>query len=375
MLRRTAQNTVSGMTPRARRAVVGAAFMLLLMPLLGGAAHAGSDLRRGTVGALELQLPVGARSSALGGATAADVAGAEAIYWNPAGLANSEHTEVLFTHTRYIADMKLNYAALGVYTEKLGVFGFNAKVLSLGDVIVTTEDAPEGTGEILTPTFSVLGVTWARQFTDRVLFGGTVNYVNESVANVDASGMAFDFGVQYVTRWHDMRFGMVMKNIGPSMEFSGPGLETSVLPPDAEQSASTRVTRATSASFEMPSSFTLSGSFLAVSGPTQKLTVLGAFQNNNFSGDVMRGAAEWMYRDQFALRGSVFGSINSIVDATSGDETTDFVKGEQVYSGYALGAGATIKSGDAGLIGLDIAWRPVKNFFDDTLEFGLHIAF
>src|SRR5262245_55751111 len=107
MYRRTAQNTVTGRTLRIRPALAGAAFLLLL----AGAAHAGSDLRRGTAGALELQLPVGPRSSALGGSTTADVGGVEAIYWNPAGLAQAERTEVLFSHTRYIADMDINYAA------------------------------------------------------------------------------------------------------------------------------------------------------------------------------------------------------------------------------------------------------------------------
>ena len=41
--------------------------------------------RRGTDGALELQLPVGARGSALGGSVASDVTGVEGIFWNPAG--------------------------------------------------------------------------------------------------------------------------------------------------------------------------------------------------------------------------------------------------------------------------------------------------
>jgi hypothetical protein len=42
--------------------------------------------------------------------------------------------------------MTLNYAAIAAKVGKVGVLGVHAKVLSIGDVIVTTEDAPDGTG-------------------------------------------------------------------------------------------------------------------------------------------------------------------------------------------------------------------------------------
>ena len=62
------------------------------------------------------------------------------------------------------------------------------KVLNVGDITVTTEDAPEGTGEILTPNFAVVGLTYGRRMTDRVLIGLTGSFINEKVA--DASGDA-----------------------------------------------------------------------------------------------------------------------------------------------------------------------------------------
>jgi len=102
-----------------------------------------------------------------------------------------------------------------------GTLAFNAKVLSIGDIQVTTEDAPEGTGEIISPTFSVLGVSLARQFTDRVMFGLTTNFVREQVQSVSAGAMSFDFGVEYLTGYHGLRFGMAMKNFGPGLEFKG----------------------------------------------------------------------------------------------------------------------------------------------------------
>ena len=113
-----------------------------LLALSASSAWAGSDQRSGTNGASELLIPVGPRASALGPSVASDISGAEATYWNPAGLASVQGTEALFSHTEYFADMKVNYAAIAAHAGNLGVVGFNAKVLSVGEVIVTTEAAP-----------------------------------------------------------------------------------------------------------------------------------------------------------------------------------------------------------------------------------------
>ena len=53
--------------------------------------------------------------------------------------------------------------------------------IAAGSVLEWDEDAPEGTGDIINPTFSVLGLSLARQFTDRVRAGFTLNYVNERI--------------------------------------------------------------------------------------------------------------------------------------------------------------------------------------------------
>lgn len=350
---------------------------LALLPLLVGAAgtaYAGSEERKGTGGAHELKIPVGPRGTALGGAVVGDVEGVEAIFWNPAGLGGLQGTEAIFSHTRYFADQKLNFAAVATRLGNAGVIGLNAKVLSIGDVIVTTEDAPEGTGDIIEPTFAVLGLSLARQFTDRVRAGFTVNYVNEKIINVSANGVAFDFGVQYLTGWRGMKLGMTMKNFGTSMTFDGGDFELSTRPPDSDPSAANRTFRSTSSAFEMPSYFTLAATYDVYSAPQYRLTFLGAFQNNNFEGDNMSGGLEWSYRNMFALRGSYFGSIINRVDAVTGQDVGEINGGDDLYKGIAFGAGAKVQTGNTNFA-VDVAWRPVRNFFDDTVEVGLRLSF
>jgi len=358
---------------KMRRLVVRVLVVLALLACAAAPAFAGSDERKGTGGALELRLPVGPRGTALGSSVVSDAYGIDALFWNPAGLATIQRTEAMFSHTQYFADMKLNYAAIGTHFG-FGTLAFNAKVLRVGDVIVTTEDAPDGTGEILTPTFSVLGASFARQFTDRVMFGLTTNFVTEHIRNATATGVSFDFGVQYLTGYHGLRFGMAMKNFGPSMGYTGDDFNINTQVPGTDPTASNRTLAFTSASFEQPSFFTLSTAYDLMKDANQHLSAMASFQNNNFVGDNFSGGAEWTYKETFALRGSYFGSVTNPLDPVTGDTQTKFKSGDDMYNGFAFGAGAQVKTGDTKL-GVDMAWKTVRNFFDDTIEVALRLTF
>jgi hypothetical protein len=351
---------------------IGAAF------LLASAVHtafAGSEERKGTGGALELRIPVGARGQALGGAVTADVPGVEAIFYNPAGLAYVEKTEVMFTHTEYLAEMNMNYAAVGLNLGSFGVLGLNVKALDIGDVIVTTEDAPEGTGEVLTPTFSVIGFSYARRFTDRVLFGGTLNFVNERIANSGASGLAVDLGVQYTTGWHGLAFGVAMKNVGSQMEFDGEDFESALPATSDDPTARDRVYRTISADFELPSYFSLGATYDVWSNAENRLAVLAAFQNNNFVGNNLQGGLEYSFGEVAQVRGSYYATWRETGFGVGVESETEVTGGDDLYSGFAIGAGGRASLGSSSHVQVDVAWRPVREFFDDTLELGLKLGF
>ena len=70
-----------------------------------------SGSRAGTAGASELLIPQTARTTALAGATSAgmnNMGGLEALYTNPAGLANNQGTAALFSRIEYVADIGVN---------------------------------------------------------------------------------------------------------------------------------------------------------------------------------------------------------------------------------------------------------------------------
>jgi hypothetical protein len=340
-----------------------AAIPIALLGLAGHAAAGGLD-RMGTAGAQELRIPVGAASIAIAGSAVALGNGIANIYYNPASLAAVDNPEAVISYSTYLADSKVNYGAVSTKVGAAGNVAFSAKVLNIGDIIVTTEDAPDGTGEILNPTYSVFGLTYGRRMTDRVALGFTANYISEKIAQTSATGFAADLGVQYDTGWRGLRFGFAMKNIGPNMTFSGPDFEQRITLPGDDPSAQPHVVQLEATSFELPSYLQLGVSYDVGASDKQHATIYGTFQGNNFSTDEYRLGAEYLLGEHIALRGGYVGQLA----LKSADRQQDYL-----YS-YSYGAGLNFKLSDRPL-SFDWAGTHVGQFFSDNQQVSLRIAF
>lgn len=335
--------------------------LILLIP--AGVAWAGSEGRIGTGGGSELRLPVGARTVGLAGANIGAITGAEALFYNPAGLAATEAgTEVVFSYAQWLDDMDLNYVAIAQKMGGFGSIGFSAKVLSIGDIPFTSETAPDGNGEIFSPTFSTLGITYAKTLTDRVSFGATVSYISERVLQTAANGVAFDFGFQYDTGFNGIRLGMTMKNYGPPQEFGGSDFERNQQLTGDNPQAAPHTVGLTSAEFELPSAFASAASWPVVRG-VNNLTVHALYQSNSYDVDEFRAAAEFGWRKDFALRvGYLYNSHQSDEDETS-------------LFGLSYGAGVRVPIGAASSMYVDYAGQSVSDFFDDVQHVGVTFTF
>jgi len=336
------------------------------MALLGiaGQALAGGLDRMGTAGAQELRIPVGAASIAIAGSAVALGNGIGNIYYNPASLAAVDNAEAIISYSTYLADSKVNYGAVSTKVGAAGNVAFSVKVLNIGDIIVTTEAAPEGTGEILNPTYSVFGLTYGRRMTDRVSLGVTANYINEKIAQTQATGFAADLGVQYDTGWRGLRFGFAMKNIGPNMTFSGPDFEQRFTLPSDDPSAQPHVVSLEATSFELPSYLQVGVSYDVGVSEKQHATIYGTFQGNNFSTDEYRLGAEYLLGEHIALRGGYVGQLA----LNSADRQADYL-----YS-FSYGAGLNFKMGDRPL-SFDWAGSHAGQFFSYNQQVSLRLAF
>lgn len=280
----------------------------LLCALIVSGAHAGDQSRIGTAAAQELRIPAGSRGTALGGAILASVNGAEAMYWNPSGVIfGSSKREALFSYLDYMADMNMNYFALTTKLRDDIAVGVSAKVFSVGDIIVTTEDAPEGTGEVLDPTFSVVALTYSQKLTDRVAFGSTIKYIHEGIKRQAANGLAFDFGFQYKTALDGLTLAIAMRNFGPDLRFNGPDLDRTVslsdAIPSADPQATSRIFRTTLASAELPTSIEIGVAYEFLASELGKATFSATFRNNNLATDEYQAGVEYEVRQMLQLRG------------------------------------------------------------------------
>ena len=185
----------------------------------------GQNSRMGSASSTQL-LVVPSAKHLSGGGAAATATGMDAAFWNPAGLANSENNiDAIFSNRQYIADITNSFfgvaTAIGEYK-----MGLNVRTFNMGDIDETTVWYPDGTGQVFTPNFSVIGATFARRLSDNTTVGLNTNVIRESFGRVAATGVAYDLGVQYkgLLGREGLDVGFVLKNFGSPMKYDGEGL-------------------------------------------------------------------------------------------------------------------------------------------------------
>ena len=172
-----------------------------------------------------------------GGGAVASATGMDAAFWNPAGLAMSESgIDAIFSNRQYIADIQNNF--FGIATN-IGDYRMaaNVRTFNIGDINETTVFSPDGTGQVFTPNFSIVGASVSKKLSDNTSVGLTANYIRESFGRVSASGVAYDLGVQYkgLLGREGLDVGFALKNFGSPVKYDGPGLGVFAEPSDADR--------------------------------------------------------------------------------------------------------------------------------------------
>lgn len=335
--------------------------LVLLVALVATIGYAGAGNRTGTSGAAELLIPVGTRDIAMGGASISTASGIDALFWNPAGVARMKNSAGLYvSHMNYIADIGVDYGAVSANFEGLGILSLSIKSLSIGDIIRTTTQNPDGTGQTFRPQFFTVGLTYSRQLSDRIAVGVTTNLISERMADVSASGVAFNVGVTYdnLGSVDGLSMGVVVKNIGPQMKFDGTGLlaQASV----AGQNRPPQFYQIEAASFELPSTIEFGLGYRRSFSGDNSVLLSSGFQNNNFSDDEYKVGAEYAYQDILFIRGGYnFAQKES--------EERQFIYGP------AFGAGIHYAVGSID-VAFDYAFRKVA-VFDNNHIFSVKLGF
>ncbi len=257
--------------------------LLLLLIVCGMAAPVHAQTKVGTTAAPFLEVGVGARSVAMGEASAALAQDVSAIYWNPSGIARMQGGEVAFEYTQWFADTQLQYVGAAVPAGG-GVVGVHAYVFDSGEMEETTLLEEFGNGRRFDVQSLSVGISYARLLTERFSVGGTLKYVGESVAEMRASTVAIDMGIQYQLPFRGMRLGFAIQNFGSEMQLDGSDTSVRVdLDPNTTGDPDATIGNLRTREWDLPLVFRIGLSYDVVQSANHSLTLVtdANYPNNN----------------------------------------------------------------------------------------------
>ena len=323
--------------------------------------YAGDVSRFGTAGGMQTVVPVGARYLAMAGSNIATTEGIDGMYWNPAGLSSfSGNAAGVFSTMTIFNDVSVNYMALGFDMGSLGKLGVSLKAFDFGDIPVTTVQDPDGaSGRIFSPTFVTVGLTYSAMLTDVIQVGLTGKVISENVDRASASAIAFDAGIQYhdLAGFKGLSFGLVMHNIGTSLQYSGSALNQEAVETNS-QNFSDFLNREASID-NLPASFEIGMSYKMDINDQNSLLLSSNFSNYNYGSDNYRFGGEWMFNKMFAIRAGYLYDTN--LDAK-----------DQLYT-FTAGAGFNYNLSGVDLT-IDYSYRD-SQYFDGNNLFSIKVGF
>jgi hypothetical protein len=189
-----------------------------------------------------LLITPGARNGGMGEGGVASATDANAVFWNPAGLAfqyeNPEvdaPNEISLMHSQWLPQFNFNdlfydYLAARFYVEGVGMMGGSITYLNLGQNVWMDEFGNE-LGTFDSHEFAVT-ISYATKLYENLGVGVNLKYVRSNLSDVsvgqeDGDGrahtMAVDVGVQWTPDYelfeNRLSFGANLSNLGPEITY------------------------------------------------------------------------------------------------------------------------------------------------------------
>lgn len=225
-------------------------YISYLLPLIAIALFSTEAISQ-KVGSTSMQflkvMPV-ARATAMGDAYSVLASGADAVFWNPAGVAHTDNSEMSLTYIKWLFDTQQGAMSYAVNFEHFGSIGLQLQYVDFGEIEEALWTSPYKddtgypglTGRTFRPFTYLVGATYASQITEKFSTGLSVKYVHESLydgsthqaltsrgdtvnVNTWANGLMFDFGLQYNTGFRSIRIAASVQNFGANVQYAGEG--------------------------------------------------------------------------------------------------------------------------------------------------------
>ena len=165
----------------------------------------------GNTGLSFLKYGFGARNISMGDAGTALSNDLTGLFYNPAKLALTDRSEVLFMHNEWIQDVSSE--VIGAKTIIWGLpFALGFNVTSVDGI-----EFREIPGEPVTTfdaNYFFVSLSTGFFVTEEISFGASIKYLYEGLINDEASGFGFDLGLNYLLPYKGLTASAVIKNIG-----------------------------------------------------------------------------------------------------------------------------------------------------------------
>ncbi len=341
-------------------------FVLVPLLLLAGGLEKVTAQKVGTSSLQFLKVMPTARATAMGDAFVTLASGADAVFWNPAGLASAQSHQLSTTLTLWLFDTYQSALGYALPLGDAGTLGFQFQFVSYGAIEETRVDQlqfvgtpgnlvynPGLTGSTFTPTTFLAGVSFARQLTANFSTGVNIKFVYESLYgassftvvnpstgaqetyNTSANVVLFDFGMLYETGYRSIRIGASVQNFGGQVKFAQEGYPAPL-------------------AFRLGTAADMIGpSALLMPDDVHRLTVaFDLFQPNDYAQQMHMGL-EYSFQEIFALRAGYKANYDN--------------------DGLNFGAGVKLALGDVGL-GFDYSYGAMGDYLGSVHRISLGVV-
>ncbi len=187
-----------------------------------------------------LEVPIGARSAAMGQAFVSIGEGGYGQLHNPAGITSMENRQFTTSYRAMNIDRQLSYAAIAFPLPEDAAFGFSWLYADYGNVDTRTTGGLLTGGDIGQDEHQ-FGLTFAKRFSPRVSVGAMVSYYQWKLDEITTNSVLFNVGtILYIDHFlydretiglgaiTDIQVGLTVKSAGSSFiinttEFYGQG--------------------------------------------------------------------------------------------------------------------------------------------------------
>jgi Uncharacterised protein family (UPF0164) len=364
----------------------------IVVALLSGvttitAAQTNTDINQnntgyGTTAGEFLLMGAGARGTALGGAFSAIATDPSALYYNPAGIALMSRPAAMVGTYDYVAETRYSWGGIAFpFSGGARSIGIQVGTFGFKDQPVYTAEQPDGTGSVYSVSETVVGLTFAQNFSDRFAAGMTAKGIFDNLGEANGKAFAVDFGTNFHSELsgHPIRFAFTVQNIGSNLSYGGSALQVTSprdsIPGEQPVPQNPQPAQFRTKDFPLPIAFRVALAYDLLSAESSRLTIISDFNqpNNNSAG--FSAGGEWSSQ---RLGGSAFGfaargsySYQPANNLSPIDPSQTALSDEENLQGLALGGGLSYNAGNFNL-GLDYAWKYLgvlggTNFFSVTV--------